>query len=483
MSAAIKRNWKTLVPLLTLLLAVLFGAGIFSRLRADDPPQYPVLLLDTNTQAFEHLAGVDQMFQFTLTEASDVVFFTTNASPDTALLLYGPDDATLLLNAHWPDLINSFRLLNQSGATALPAGTYYLSVSEAAGGIIPLPFAVFYFAYPTGTMPAATVPEPPVPVPPAEPATIPVLTLTTNAQTFTHRPGVDQTYQFTLTERSEVMIIATEASVDTALTLFGPDDATVLLNGHWPDYFTGLRVLDQTGGATLEPGTYYLTVSDLAGGLISTPFTVQYAVLVPADVSTATPALLMTPDAIEAEAIPVPMFTDVTNNLAEIVPTAEWQSFNQTIGTTQWVFFTFTQRTTMNVYLDTAGPNTRLVLYGPDSSTNLIGYAPPDAAAYWRVLDFSGETALEAGTYVLGVAESSAEVTTDTYQVWFTAAPATNTTTEGSPEGGPGAQAVATPTTTATTVNVTFQVSQNDVTVRCSNSVHCIEGKTIGVIE
>lgn len=95
--------------------------------------------------------------------------------------------------------------------------------------------------------------------------------------------------------------------------------------------------------------------------------------------------VLMAPEAPEVGAFTLPVFAGSTNELLEILPGPEWQSFDYTVGTTQWVFFTLTQRTDLSVYLDQAAPDTLLLLYGPDSTTNLSAMIPADLSG--RVVD------------------------------------------------------------------------------------------------
>ncbi len=462
MSAAIRRNWKTIVPILTLLLAVLFGIGLMNLLHADDEPlSPPPLFPDTGTQSITHLPGVDQWVQFTFTERTSLTFTTTEASPDTALLLYGPGDSNTLYNAHWPDYITGFRVLSQVGDYALEAGTYYLQVTELAGGMVFAPFTVEYFTGEPTNAPAAIVLDPP----PAEfdPTNAPALAISSTPQLFTHSPGVDQWLQFTLLEPCEVTFTATDASLDTAILLYGPDDPALLINGAWPDFFSGRRVLSQTGANALAPGTYFVSVADLAGGLATTPFTVEYfATPVSSIIPDTNTVFLMTPEAPEVGAFTLPMFAGSTNELLEIMPGPEWQSFDYTIGTTQWVYFTLTQRTDLSVYLDMAGPDTMLLLYGPDSATNLSQMVPADPAAYWRVLDATGNNALATGTYLLAIVEPATEPATNTYPIWFTATLTPEAAPEGTPGGDPSPQA-APIAVAGTRVNVTLVVTQGGV--------------------
>lgn len=420
MSALLKRNRKNIAPLFIMLCAFVFSLSVLNRLLADeDPLSPPVLYPDTGTQSVTHLPGIDQWFQFTLTERTSVTFVATEASLDTALLLYGPDDTNVLFNAYWPDYFTGFRLLSQVGDYALPAGTYRLQVTELAGGLVPVPFAVeFYTGTPTN--PPASPPADPPPSPPQSPIAT-ALAIGTTPQTFTHTPGVDQWYQFTLLEPSDVTFTATAASTDTALLLYGPDDPSVLINGAWPDYFTSLRVLSQTGANSLAAGIYYLSVSDLAGGLVSTAFAVEYFAMpissIPPETNAPAPP---DPMALGAGAATTPTFAGSTNDLLEIFPGTELQAFTHAVGSTQWVFFTLTQRTDLNVSLDLAGPDTTLLLYGPDSATNLSAMALADPAASWRALEATGSNALAQGTYIFGIIESSTEPTTNTYPIWFT---------------------------------------------------------------
>lgn len=464
MSAAIRRNWKTIVPIFMLLLAILFGVGVMNLLRADDePPSPPPIFPDTSTQSITHLPGVDQWFQFTFNERTSLTFTTTEASPDTALLLYGPGDSNTLYNAHWPDYITGFRVLSQVGNYALEAGTYYLQVTELAGGLVPVPFTVEYFTgAPTNTSATVVLDQPPAEF---DPTNAPALAISSTPQLFTHSPGVDQWFQFTLLEPCEVTFTAVDAGLDTAILLYGPADPSLLVNGAWPDFFTSLRSLSQTGANALAPGTYYLLVTDLAGGIGNSPFAVEYLAM---PVSSITPdtntVFLMTPEVLEAGAFTLPVFAGSTNDLLEIMPGAEWQSFDYVIGTTQWVYFTLTQRTDLSVYLDMAGPDTMLWLYGPDSATNLSAMVPADPAAYWRVLEASGSNALAVGTYLLAVVEPVAEPTTNTYPIWFTASLTPEVAPTGSPGGDPGTQAAG-GSAVGTAVNVTFIVTQKGVPV------------------
>ncbi len=465
MSAAIKRNWKYIAPFCALLFTCLLTTVLLNHLRADgDPPSPPPLFPDAGTQSVTHTPGMEQWFQFTFTERTSVTFTATEASPDTALLLYGPGDSNVLYNASWPDYLTGFRVLAHVGDYALEAGTYYLQVTELAGGMVSVPFTVEYFTgAPTNVPAVVTVESQPSA---ADPTNAPALAISATPDVFTHTPGVEQWFQFTLLEPCEVTLAASSASPDTALLLYGPDDATLLINGAWPDFFSGLRFLSQTGANALPAGTYYLSVTDLAGGLVNTPFTVEYSAMPVSSIVPDTNAVaLMTPEAPEAGAFTLPVFAGSTNELLEIVPGPEWQSFDYTVGTTQWVFFTLTQRTDLNLYLDQAAPDTALLLYGPDSATNLSAMVPADPAAYWRVLDASGSNSLVAGTYLLAVVEAAAEPSTNTYPIWFTASPSPESTPEGGAGGNPSGTQNAAGSPTGTAVNITFIVTQKGAQV------------------
>jgi hypothetical protein len=332
--------------------------------------------IPTNGTVQEHSfhTGTDvDWVTFTLNYASNVTIETNGVlAGDTVLALYSANDLVNAIDTNDNNGLNGYSRITRAGATALPAGVYFVKVSESGQNNTLFRYSISVRA--TDTYEDDNLAT----------QAKPIVTNGTLQEHSFHAGNDADWVSFTLSVRSNVLIqTAGNAGGDTIIDLYGPNSSTTLVQSN-NDYTPGslYSQIERRGAAALPAGTYYVRITENGQNNTLDRYTISV---------NATDAF--EDDNTAAAAKPI-----ATNG------TLQEHSFHA--GTdVDWV--TFTLAVPSNVTIQTAGDaggDTILHLYGPNSPTTQVDWND-DYTDFYSRIDRRGANALPAGTYYVRVSE------------------------------------------------------------------------------
>ena len=353
--------------------ALLSAGAVADQFEGDNTPATAAVISTygvPQVHSFHQTDDVDWM-TFTLDMPSQVQIQTSgDLGGDTLLHLYGPNNASNLIDANDDGGFDMYSQILRRGPSALPAGTYHVRVSNADPDNTLDQYSVSVLAtdiYETDKVAAQAT------------------AIDTNGAAQIHslhsRTDTDWV-KFTLNQSSLVTIETNGvAGGDTTLDLFASDGRTLIESDN-DDGVDAYSRIDRTTDNPLAAGTYYVRVRE--NGQDAT--VARYGISVRAT------------DVYEQD----DTAADAKNISVFGIP----QTHSLHVGTdVDWVKFTLSQPSFVTITTaGDAGGDTALDLYGPNSTTNLIQSNDNfgTTTKYSQIVR-TGTSQLAAGTYYVRV--------------------------------------------------------------------------------